>query len=235
MSDNSNNKEKPVEIDLGAAESAAPETVKPEDTARTPTPAEGPGADGLPVPVPPTPEERVAALEAEKAEFRDRMLRIAADFDNWKKRARKDQADVEGRAREVVLRDFLEVADNLERAKASFGEGKQADATSVREGVELVLRQFRSKLERYQVRPVEALGQAFDPRYHEAIAQTPTTDVKPGSILHELQKGYLIGEKLLRPAMVVVAAPPPAPPEPAASTGEDPKAPATPSPSEGED
>jgi molecular chaperone GrpE len=192
------NQEKPVDIDLttpdeatSASESAAPASESP---------------------APPTSEERIALLESEKAEIKDRMLRIAADFDNWKKRSRKDLSDGEMRAKESVLRDFLEIADNLERANASWGEGKdgkESDAKSVRDGVELVLRQFRSKLERYQVKPVESVGLPFDPRFHEAISQAPSADAKPGSILHELQKGYLIGEKLLRPAMVVVASAPP--------------------------
>lgn len=155
-----------------------------------------------------SPEERIALLEAEKAEMKDRMLRIAAEFENWKKRARKDQSDGEARAKEGVLRDFLEIVDNLERATASFGDGKESDAKSVRDGVDLVLRQARSKFERYQVRPVESVGQPFDPRVHEAISQAPSAEAKPGSILHELQKGYAIGEKLLRPAMVVVATAP---------------------------
>ncbi len=158
-----------------------------------------------------TPEERVALLETEKADLRDRMLRIAADFDNWKKRSRKELTDTEARSREQVLRDFLEIVDNLERATASLGEGKEADPKAIRDGVDLVLRQFRNKLERYQVKVVEAKGQPFDPRLHEAISQAPTPDAKPGSVLHELQKGYMIGERLLRPAMVVVAVAPPAP------------------------
>jgi molecular chaperone GrpE len=158
---------------------------------------------------PPTPEERVTLLEAEKTELRDRMLRIAADFDNWKKRARKELADVEARSKEQVLRDFLEVVDNLERATASWTDGKEADPKAIRDGVDLVLRQSRSKLERYQVKPIESKGTPFDPRIHEAISQAPTPDAKPGSILHELQKGYLIGDRLLRPAMVVVAIAPP--------------------------
>jgi molecular chaperone GrpE len=162
-------------------------------------------------PVPPTPEERIAALEAEKADLKDRMLRIAADFDNWKKRARKDQADGESRAKETVLRDLLEVTDNLERATASWGRSKETDAKSIKDGVELVLRQFHSKLERYQVKSVESVGKPFDPRFHEAISQAPTADAQPGSVLQELQKGYLIGDRLLRPAMVVVAVAPPAP------------------------
>jgi len=200
----SENQEKPVEIDLSTTDAdqpaAGPDGAAPEKAAE-------------PL-APPTDGERIALLEAEKADMRDRMLRIAADFDNWKKRSRKDLTDGEARAKESVLRDFLEIADNLERATASWKddkEAKESDVKSVRDGVELVLRQFRSKLERYQVKVIEALGQPFDPRYHEAISQAPSADAKAGSILHELQKGYLIGEKLLRPAMVVVAAAPPAP------------------------
>jgi molecular chaperone GrpE len=165
-------------------------------------------AEPIPEISPPTPEERITAVEAEKAEIYDRMLRIAADFDNWKKRARKDQADGEMQAKESVLRDFLEIIDSLERATVLWAGGKEIDAKSVRDGVELVLRQFRSKLERYDVKPMEAMGVPFDPRMHEAVSQVPSAAVTPGSVLHELQKGYFIGEKLLRPAMVVVAAAP---------------------------
>ena len=153
---------------------------------------------------PPSPVERVAALEVEKAELRDRMLRIAAEFDNYKKRTRK--------AREAVLRDFLEIADNLQRAVASWTEGREKDVKSVQDGVELVLRLFKSKLERYSVTAIEAKGQPFDPRVHDAISQAPSADATPGTVLHELQKGYRVGERLLRPAIVVVAVAPPAPP-----------------------
>ena len=211
----SENQEKPFEIDL--TENAEMPTVSGPD-GKPPTPAGNP-------PTPPSDAERIASLEAEKAEMRDRMLRIAADFDNWKKRSRKDLADSELRAKESVLRDFLEIADNLDRATTHLGEGKEGDAKSIRDGVDLVLRQFRSKLERYQVKIIEAVGQPFDPRFHEAISQMPSADTTPGSVLQELQKGYTIGDKLLRPAMVVVAAaplPPPPPPtdDKAAAAGE---------------
>jgi molecular chaperone GrpE len=136
------------------------------------------------------------------------MLHIAADFDNWKKRARKDQTDGELRMKESVLCNFLEIVDSLERATALWADGKETDAKSVRDGVELVLRQFLSKLQHYDVKPMAAAGVPFDPRMHEAVSQVPSADVTPGSVLHELQKGYLIGDKLLRPAMVVVAAAP---------------------------
>jgi molecular chaperone GrpE len=187
-------------------DSTKTETDERASATKTEAPAE-PAAE-LP---PPTPEERVASLEAEKAELHDRMLRIAAEFENWKKRSRKELTDGEARAKEQVLRDLLEVIDNLERATASWTEGKEIEPKAIRDGVDLVLRQFRNKLERYQVKPLEAKGVAFDPRFHEAISQVPAPDAKPGSVVHELQKGYMIGDRLLRPAMVVVAAAAPAP------------------------
>jgi molecular chaperone GrpE len=184
----------------------------------TPTPV--PTGDDIPVAAEtlaaPTPEQRIAALETEKLEIKDRMLRIAAEFDNYKKRARKELSDQEVKARESVLKDFLEVVDNLERALASIGTGTtEKDVKSVQDGVELVLRLFKSKLERYGVKVIEAKGQPFDPRMHDAISQIPSPDVAPGTIVHEMQKGYRVGDRLLRPAVVVVAAAAPSTPAPA--------------------
>jgi molecular chaperone GrpE len=159
---------------------------------------------------PPTAEERIATLEREKQDLRDRMLRIAAEFDNWKKRSRREQAEAEGKAREAVLRDMLEVIDNLERANASWQTGP-VDAQAIQQGVQLVLRQANSKLERHDVKPIEAKGKPFDPREHDAISQVPSPEVAPGTVVSELQKGYRIGERLLRPASVVVAIAPPSP------------------------
>ena len=151
-----------------------------------------------------TPEERLANLEAERNELKDRMLRIAAEFENWKKRARVTQADAESNAREKVLRDVLEIADNLERAAAHGGDGA-ADGASILKGVTLVLRLLQQKLERHEVKPFDSKGQVFDPRVHEAISRIESADVPSGSVAVELQKGYKIGEKLLRPAMVSVS------------------------------
>ena len=178
----------------------------------TPPAADGPVAVATPAPAEPTPEQRVATLESEKAEFKDRMLRIAAEFDNYKKRTRKEMSEHEAKAREAVLREFLEIADNLERAVSSWKEGEQKDVKSVQDGVDLVLRLFKSKLERHSVTAIVAKGQPFDPRVHDAISQAPSADVPPGTVLHELQKGYRVGERLLRPALVVVAKAPPASP-----------------------
>jgi len=165
-------------------------------------------AEVIPELSPSTSEDRITAVEAEKVEIHDRMLRIAADFDNWKKRAHRDQAESELRAKESLLRDFLEIVDGLERATASGIDGKESDAKSFREGVTLVLRKFLKKLDGYDVKPMVAVGALFDPRIHEAVSQVPSATVTPGYVMQELQKGYLLDGKLLRPALVVVAAAP---------------------------
>jgi molecular chaperone GrpE len=153
-----------------------------------------------------TPAERIAQLEAERDELKDRMLRIAAEFENAKKRFRKEQSEAESKAREAVLKDMLEVIDNLERAaNASSTSNAAVDAQAVQQGVNLVLRLANSKLERYDVRPVDSRGKPFDPRLHDAISQVASAEVPPGTVLEELQKGYRLGDKLLRPASVVVA------------------------------
>jgi len=137
------------------------------------------------------------------------MLRIAAEFDNYKKRMRKEVTEHEVKAREAVLREFLEIADNLERAVSSWKEGEQKDVKSVQDGVDLVLRLFKSKLERHSVTPSRPRPALRPARARRDFA-SPSADVSPGTVLHELQKGYRVGERLLRPALVVVAkAPPP--------------------------
>src|SRR5947208_13375556 len=163
----------------------------------------GVGDGASPQLAPETADERAASLIAERDELKDRMLRIAADFENYKKRSRKEQTDAVTQAREAVLRDLLEVADNLERATAQTAGA--VDGAAVLKGVNLVLRQFQQKLERYDVKPFEAAGQPFDPRVHEAISRVERGDVPAGNVAVELQKGYKIGERLLRPAMVSVS------------------------------
>jgi molecular chaperone GrpE len=169
---------------------------------------EAPTADAAPPPVPSSPEERIATLQAERDEMKDRMLRIAAEFENWKKRARKEQTDAVAQARESVLKDVLEVADNLERAtgaQAQSGGNGVVDGAALVKGVNLVLRLFQQKLERYEVRPFEVAGQPFDPHVHEAVSRVESADVPAGSVATELQKGYRVGERLLRPALVSVS------------------------------
>src|SRR5256885_4939886 len=142
--------------------------IEDEQTSNGSPPGDAAERPGEPGPAA-TPEARIAALETEKQELRDRMLRIAAEFENWKKRARREQTEAESKGREAVLRDMLEVIDNLERASAAGAAGA-GDVNAVLQGVDLVLRLFQSKLERNDVKPLEAKGKPFDPRLHDAIS-----------------------------------------------------------------
>jgi molecular chaperone GrpE len=148
------------------------------------------------------------ALEKEKKELHERLLRTAADFDNFRKRSRKDIEEARTKGKEDVLKEMLPVIDNLERA---LGAAETQQGGGIVEGVKLVLRQFVAALERFEVKPVTALGEAFDPARHEAIAQIPTADQPAGTVVSELQKGYTLGARLLRAAMVAVARAPEAP------------------------
>ena len=172
---------------------------------------DGPAITEIPVEVDDT--TRLATLEREKKDLHERYLRTAADFDNFRKRSRKDQDDARSKAREDVLREILPVADNLERAlNAAEAQGGAAGVSSgIADGVKLVLRQLASALDRFEVKPFSSLGEAFDPARHEAISQIETADQPAGTVVNEMQKGYLMGTRLLRPAMVAVARPPAAP------------------------
>jgi molecular chaperone GrpE len=148
-------------------------------------------------------DERIAALETERDAVTDRLLRLAAEFENWKKRAVRERNEAELRAQDQVLRDLVVVADELERAlEAMTGD---VDARDVREGVGLVLRNLQRRLAAHGVTPIDAVGEQFDPRRHDAVARAPSRDVEPGTVTSELQKGYLVNDRLLRPASVIVA------------------------------
>ncbi len=176
-------------------------------------PAASPPDDpGIPVevdaPPPSAPVDRMAALEAELADAKakvkdhwDKVLRATADLENYRRRAKRDVDDAKADAKTKVLKEMLPVVDNLERALAHT---ESTDVASLLEGVRLVLRQFSHALEKCDVTPVEADGKPFDPNQHEAIGQQES-DAPPGSVISVLQKGYRLSDRLLRPALVVVA------------------------------
>jgi len=146
-------------------------------------------------------EGKVAALEKEKKDNWDRYLRAAADLENMRKRQKRELEDAKFDAKNKILKEMLPVVDNLERA---IEHASQAGTNPIVEGVQLVLRQFTTAFERLEVMPIDAQGQPFDPNLHEAISQQES-DAAPGTIVQVLQRGYRSGERLLRPALVVVA------------------------------
>jgi molecular chaperone GrpE len=157
-------------------------------------------------------EAKVAAISQEKKDLWEKFVRSAADLENFRKRAKRDLEDAKADARTRVLKEMLPVADNLERAVAHA----TGDTASVLEGVRLVLRQFTHAFERSEVTAIEAETKPFDPNLHEAIGQQES-DAPPGTVVSVLQRGYKLGDRLLRPSLVVVAKPKavPAPAEPA--------------------
>ena len=135
--------------------------------------------------------------------MREQMLRIAADFENFRKRSRREIEESARHSRETLLRELLPVFDNLERAVAHAEQA--ADARSVADGVKMVLRQFSDTLGKLGIQRIQSVGAPFDPMVHEAIQQISTADQPPGTVVAEVQPGYSWDERLVRAAMVVVA------------------------------
>lgn len=153
-------------------------------------------------------ESANAKLASEKQEHWDRLLRATADLENVRKRSRREVDDARIDARTNVLKEMLPVVDNLERAVTHAeekGHGADPEAAAIIEGVKLCMRQFAQALEKFSVVAVEAAGQPFDPSVHEAISQIESAEHAPGTVVQAYQRGYKIGERLLRPALVVVA------------------------------
>ena len=149
-------------------------------------------------------EQQLAAADKEKKDNWDRYLRAMADLDNTRKRTKRELDDARFETKTKVMREMLPVVDNLERAIDHAGAVDDATAKAIVEGVQLVLRQFQTAFERLEITAIEALGQPFDPNLHEAISQQES-DQAPGTIVQVLQRGYRAGDRLLRPALVVVA------------------------------
>jgi molecular chaperone GrpE len=145
--------------------------------------------------------DEVAALKAELAAIKDRVLRERADLENFKKRAFREKAETLRFANESLLRDLLPVIDNLQRAVDHIPATPGNEALLA--GVELVLRSFNDVLERHGVKPVMARGEQFDPSRHEAIGHVPS-DQPPNTVIDEHQRGYVLHDRLLRPALVTV-------------------------------
>jgi molecular chaperone GrpE len=149
-------------------------------------------------------ESPEAAARREAAELKDQLLRMAADFDNFRKRMRKERSELERYGGERAFRDLLGAIDNLERALAYAKD----DSSPIVQGVQMVHKQLLDTLASHGVHPFTSEGQAFDPERHEAMTQAPSATVPPGIVLQEIERGYTLHERLLRPAKVVVASRP---------------------------
>ena len=144
----------------------------------------------------------VAALQRERDDYKDRWVRKTAEFDNYRRRIERERREQADQAVLDLLQELLLVVDDFDRA-LTVDEGE--DAAAYRKGVELIHGKLHDLLRRYRVTPIEALGADFDPNLHQAVVHETSPDHREGEVIGELQRGYLMGDKLLRPAMVKVA------------------------------
>jgi molecular chaperone GrpE len=160
------------------------------------------------VPAETTPEEeienRLQEAEQKAQDNYDRLLRVSAEFDNYKKRTAREMQDVAKYANEKLAGDLLTVVDNLERAIDSATSQCGADDPVV-QGVSLVLEEVIKILDRHHVKPIKAFGEPFDPTLHQAMMQEASQEYPPNTVVREMQKGYLIHDRLLRPSLVAVS------------------------------
>ncbi|MFN2359717.1 MAG: nucleotide exchange factor GrpE [Marinobacter sp.] len=172
-----------------SAEAAEPETSPAEDV------SEG------------SPETETEALKAQVQEFQEQMLRSQAEMQNVRRRAEIDVEKAHKFALEKFVKELLPVADSLEKAVESTEGHEDAgeQVASIREGVEMTLNLFMNSLKKFNVEQLDPVGEPFDPQKHEALSMVPAPDAEPNSVVSVVQKGYTLNERLVRPAMVMVA------------------------------
>ena len=149
-------------------------------------------------------ETRIKSSEEEAKESYDRFLRVSAEFENYKKRSAREMSEFKKFANESLLKKLLLVVDNMERAiNSSKDEG--ISNNGLVEGIDMTLKELLKIFKEFGVKQVESLGKPFDPNFHQAVMQEETDEHPHNTVINELQKGYIINERLLRPAMVVVS------------------------------
>jgi molecular chaperone GrpE len=156
--------------------------------------------------VPTTEADSADALQRERDDLYDRLLRTTAEFDNYRKRTERERREHSEYVAADLLRDLLPLVDDMERALAAPIEAASPQIATYRNGIELIHRQFLETLRRRGVEPLDVVGQPFDPEWHEAIAREAAPGFREGQITAEVRRGYRLGSRLLRAAMVKVAA-----------------------------
>jgi molecular chaperone GrpE len=151
-------------------------------------------------------EAKLEAKEKEAVETYDRLLRASAEFDNYKKRSSREMEEFRKFANQSLIKEMLSVVDNLELAMNSTNGHKAIDKDLL-QGLEMTHKEILKVFEKFNVKPIDAKGQPFDPTFHEAVMQEETNDSPKNTVINELQRGYMIHDRLLRPSMVVVAKP----------------------------
>jgi molecular chaperone GrpE len=154
-------------------------------------------------------DEEIIVLKEEAAALKDRLLRMAAEMENLRKRTEREKAEATLYAASNFARDLLSVADNLSRALQALPSDERDSAGEIEKnliaGVEVTERELLNVFQRHGIRRIEAVGQKFDPNFHQAMFEIPTNEKPPGTVMQELQSGYAVGERCLRPSLVGVS------------------------------
>lgn len=165
------------------------ETLAPEETAEAEIPKE------------PSPEERLEEKELEIAELKNKMLRLRADTENIRRRLNKEKQDATQYSNEKLIKEVIPIFDNLERALAAA----DANPDSLKQGVEMISKQFLALLEKEKVKPIPALGEKFDPNIHEVLSQIESDEHEENTVIEEYSRGYFLNDRVLIPARVVTS------------------------------
>lgn len=188
-----------AEAEESAAEAEAPETA-PEDAAKDAADAAAPDAQEAPEDDASALKAQVESLQAALAEKDNRVKRLQADFENFRRRTSKEREELANVVTQDLLKGMLPILDNFDRAMAA----EQKDSESFQKGVEMIYTQLHETLKNDGLEPIETAGQKFDPNFHQAVMRVENPDLEDDTIAQELQKGYIVKGRVIRPSMVQV-------------------------------
>lgn len=188
-----------AEAEESAAEESAPETA-PEDAAKDAADAAAPDAQEAPEDDASALKAQVESLQAALAEKDNRVKRLQADFENFRRRTSKEREELANVVTQDLLKGMLPILDNFDRAMAA----EQKDNESFQKGVEMIYTQLHETLKNDGLEPIETAGQKFDPNFHQAVMRVENPDLEDDTIAQELQKGYIVKGRVIRPSMVQV-------------------------------
>ncbi len=152
-------------------------------------------------------DEQLKKLEEQLRESGEKYMRLRAELDNYRKRMQREAGEIREYAKASTIEEFLSVFDHFQMAMDHVGQA--SDIATLKQGMQMILGEFRKTFESLGVKPVDATGQVFDPEQHDAVAQEPSSEVEAGRVLRQWKCGYRLGERLLRPATVIVSSGPP--------------------------
>lgn len=182
-------------------ENAQPIDKKPEQESQEPTPEKDQADNNEPISIDSADLEKIKKAD----EYFDQLLRLQAEFDNYRKRVNKERVELHKYANEKLLGDILPIFDNFQRSLTALEEHVTSENHKFYEGVELIYKQLSQLLKQNGIEELESVGQQFDPRFHEALQQIESAEHPENTVVTEISKGYMLNERLLRPAAVIVS------------------------------